>query len=163
MKGNANPLRLLDHSQFSCSSTDYVKVKGDKSPYDGDLVYWGTRMGSHPELPIRKAKLLKWQKGKCPRCGLSFQDWDVLEVDHIIPRALGGKDEYKNLQLLHRHCHDEKTVDDLIEIRKKETSNFLGKINKFMSKFDWGWLNDIPILGESLSQKSSSDKEVHIE
>lgn len=37
-KGEANPLRLLNHSEFSCSSTDYVKVKGDKSPYDGDLV-----------------------------------------------------------------------------------------------------------------------------
>ena len=39
-KGEANPLRLLQHSEFSCSSTDYVKVKSDKSPYDGDLVYW---------------------------------------------------------------------------------------------------------------------------
>ena len=29
-----------------------------------------------------------------------------MEVDHIVPRAIGGKDEYKNLQLLHRHCHD---------------------------------------------------------
>jgi len=24
----------------------------------------------------------------------------------------GGKDEYKNLQLLHRHCHDDKTALD---------------------------------------------------
>ncbi|MCC5601749.1 HNH endonuclease [Nostoc favosum] len=35
-----------------------------------------------------------------------------MEEDHIIPRALGGKDEYNNLQLLHRHCHDEKTFND---------------------------------------------------
>ena len=162
-KGYANPLRLLKHSEFSCSSTDYVKVKGDKSPFDGDLVYWSTRLGEHPEMSSQKAKLLKWQKGKCPWCGLTFQEWDVFEVDHIIPRALGGKDEYKNLQLLHRHCHDEKTRDDLIEIRKKETSKFLDRIDKFMSKFEWGWLNDIPILGELLSQKSSNDKEVHSE
>ncbi|MEG4087712.1 group II intron maturase-specific domain-containing protein [Microcoleus sp. POL10_C6] len=33
-----NPIRLLKHSEFEFSSTDYVKVKGDKSPYDGDLV-----------------------------------------------------------------------------------------------------------------------------
>lgn len=44
-----------------------------------------------------------------------------MEVDHIIPRTLGGKDEWKNLQLLHRHCHDEKTAIDLTEIRKKYT------------------------------------------
>ncbi|MEB3883690.1 HNH endonuclease, partial [Lyngbya sp. CCY1209] len=26
------------------------------------------------------------------------------KIDHIIPKCLGGKDDYKNLQLLHRHC-----------------------------------------------------------
>ncbi|MEG4120927.1 HNH endonuclease signature motif containing protein [Microcoleus sp. N9_B4] len=36
----------------------------------------------------------------------------VLEIDHKIPRALGGKDEWKNLQLLHRHCHDGKIASD---------------------------------------------------
>ena len=110
--GEANPLRLLLHREFSSSSTDYVKVKGDKSPFDGDLVYWSSRLGKHPEMSSRKAKLLKQQKGICPWCELRFQEWDVLEVDHKIPRALGGKDEWRNLQLLHRHCHDEKTAKD---------------------------------------------------
>ena len=35
-----------------------------------------------------------------------------MEIDHIIPRSLGGKNEYKNLQLLHKHCHDKKTAED---------------------------------------------------
>ena len=113
-----NPLRLLKHSKFKCSSTDYVKVKGDKSPYDGDLVYWSSRMGKNPDLPSRVSKLLKWQKGKCPHCEFIFRNGDVMEVDHIVPRAIGGKDEYKNLQLLHRHCHDVKTKTDLALIRK---------------------------------------------
>ena len=111
-EANANPFRLLTHTEFGSSSTQYVKVKGDKSPFDGDSVYWSTRLGVHPEMPNRTAKLLKLQKGKCSHCGLSFQSWDVLEVDHILPRTLGGKDEWKNLQLLHRHCHDEKTAND---------------------------------------------------
>ena len=34
-----------------------------------------------------------------------------MEVDHVIPRALGGKDAFHNWQLLHRHCHDRKTAD----------------------------------------------------
>jgi RNA-directed DNA polymerase len=89
-----------------------VRVKGDKSPFDGDLIYWSTRLGEHPEMPSRKAKLLKQQKGKCLACELIFQEWDVMEIDHKIPRVLGGKDEWKNLQLLHRHCHDEKTAND---------------------------------------------------
>jgi 5-methylcytosine-specific restriction endonuclease McrA len=37
---------------------------------------------------------------------------DIMEVDHIIPRAKGGQDIYTNLQLLHRHCHDLKTHFD---------------------------------------------------
>ena len=114
----ANPLRLLRHSDFSCSSTDYVKVKGDKSPFDGDLVYWSSRLGKNPDLPIRVTQLLKRQKGKCTHCGYLFRNEDVMEVDHIIPRAIGGKDDYKNLQLLHRHCHDVKTNNDFELIRK---------------------------------------------
>jgi len=114
----SNPLRLLKHSDFACSSNDYVKVKGDKSPYDGDLVYWSSRLGKHPELPTRMALLLKRKKGKCTHCGLLFRNEDVIEIDHIIPRAIGGKDEYKNLQLLHRHCHDVKTKTDLELIKK---------------------------------------------
>jgi RNA-directed DNA polymerase len=35
-----------------------------------------------------------------------------MEVDHIIPLAIGGKDVFHNLQLLHRHCHDQKTARD---------------------------------------------------
>ena len=33
-------------------------------------------------------------------------------VDHIIPKAEGGKDQYSNYQLLHRHCHHQKTAED---------------------------------------------------
>ncbi len=35
-----------------------------------------------------------------------------MEVDHIIPLVLGGKDVTTNWQLLHRHCHDDKTAVD---------------------------------------------------
>ncbi|EAW33662.1 group II intron reverse transcriptase/maturase [Lyngbya sp. PCC 8106] len=103
-------IRLLNHADTSIMR--HVKVKGESSPYDGNLVYWSSRMGKNPEMPTRVAKLLKVQKGKCAHCGLHFREEDVIEVDHIIPKSKGGKDEYKNLQLLHRHCHDKKTVND---------------------------------------------------
>jgi RNA-directed DNA polymerase len=94
------------------SSNDYVKVKGDKSPFDGKWMYWATRKGNYPETENKIAYLLKKQKGKCPHCGLAFKDTDVLEVDHIIPKSKGGKDNWNNLQILHGHCHDEKTRED---------------------------------------------------
>lgn len=138
-----NPLRLLLHSDFSSSSTEYVKVKGECSPYNGNLVYWSTRMGKNPDLPLRKAILLKQQKGKCKWCGYHFREEDILEEDHIIPTSLGGRDEYKNLQLLHGHCHDRKTALDLIEIRKNEISNSLKDLDKFYEKVNYLWIDDI--------------------
>jgi len=65
--------------------------------------------------------------------------------------------------LLHRHCHDKKTRYDLIEIGKMKTSIFFDRINKFLSKFDGRWLNDIPYFRGLIGQKSNSDKETHIE
>jgi len=65
-----------------------------------------------------KAKLLALQKGQCPRCGLYFRDEDILEIDHSIPTALGGKDDLSNKWLYHRHYHDEKTAEDLARIAK---------------------------------------------
>lgn len=92
----------------------HTKVRGNKSPYDGNMPYWAGRLGKHPELPIRVAKLLKIQKGKCSHCGLTFREGDIWEVDHVVPRSSDGKDVYSNLQLLHRHCHDTKTTLDSI-------------------------------------------------
>jgi RNA-directed DNA polymerase len=85
-------------------------VRGTKSPYDGDWRYWATRLGRHPELPKRVTYLLRKQRGRCAGCGWYFRDADVLEVDHIIPTARGGRDAPSNLQLLHGHCHDQKTA-----------------------------------------------------
>ena len=146
---DANPLRLLLHSNFDSSSTDYIKVKGDKSPYDGNLIYWSTRMGRHPEMPNSKAIRLKKQKGKCNWCGLHFREGDVLEEDHIIATALGGKNIYENLQLLHGHCHDAKTALDLIDIRNKQSSIFFDNLSKEWSKVNYHWIDDIPVIFSS--------------
>jgi RNA-directed DNA polymerase len=102
--------RLLRHD--TTPIVRHIKVQGESSPYDGNLVYWSTRMGNSPEMPIRITKLLKKQKGKCAHCELYFRESDVLEIDHIIPKSQGGKDDYNNRQLLHRHCHDTKTAND---------------------------------------------------
>ena len=90
----------------------HIKIQGQRSPFDGDWVYWSVRMGRHPELTAKQAKLLKRQRGKCAWCELYFTTEDLLETDHIIPTALGGKNSLNNSQLLHRHCHDQKTATD---------------------------------------------------
>ena len=91
----------------------HVKVKGTKHIFDGDTVYWVKRGQNDPTLSTRVQKLLKLQDGKCKWCNLEFSCEDIMEVDHIKPKKGGGKDVYANLQLLHGHCHDTKTLEDV--------------------------------------------------
>lgn len=102
-------LRRHGETHYQC----YVKVAGARSPYDGDWLYWSTRLGYHPKAPPRVASLLKRQQGKCRECSLRFREGDVWEVDHVIPRKRGGTSGIHNLQLLHRHCHDIKTAREI--------------------------------------------------
>jgi len=90
----------------------HTKVRGNASPFNGEDTYWASRLGRHPQMPKRTTMLLKEQQGKCNICGLTFKDSDVMEVDHIIQKSRGGKNDYQNLQLIHGHCHDVKSSLD---------------------------------------------------
>ena len=116
--GTENGLELKQHSDTPI--VRHIKVKGAASPFDGNWTYWSKRRGEYPETPTRVSKLIKRQKGICPHCGLYFTSTDIVEVDHIKPTSVGGKDTYDNLQLLHKHCHDTKTTTDG-SIRSKES------------------------------------------
>ncbi len=111
-------LELLTHS--STPIVRHTKVKGKASPFDGNWTYWSKRRGEYPETPNRVSKLIKKQNGICPHCGLYFTSTDIVEVDHVQPTSLGGKDTYDNLQLLHKHCHDIKTASDGSLVRDKQ-------------------------------------------
>ena len=80
------PLARHDHTPHQ----RYVKVQGTRSPYDGDWLYWSRRLGHHPNVSPRIARLLKQQQGRCRACGLYFMDGDKIEVDHILPKKQGG-------------------------------------------------------------------------
>lgn len=104
---------LLENIAYSKPISSYVKVKGSSSPYSpDDSIYWAKRNANYPGYNIRVKKLLTKQKGFCKWCRLQFWSDEAIEVDHIVPLSRGGKDQYSNLQLLHRHCHDLKTVRD---------------------------------------------------
>lgn len=90
----------------------HVKVKGRATPFDGNLLYWAGRLQRHPLLGTTRGILLQRQHGRCPACGLTFMDGDLIEVDHCIPRAAGGHDGVSNKQALHHHCHDQKTAEE---------------------------------------------------
>ena len=136
------------HSETKISR--HIKVKGNASPFDGNTNYWATRMGKHPEVKASVARLLKKQKGKCNQCELAFKPEDKIETDHIVPRQAGGHKFKDNLQLLHKHCHDVKTKQDLETIRRykfrKVWDRHYKRIHEQFKKLKWVWDNDMPTL-----------------
>lgn len=133
------PISLIKHS--STKIKRYVKIKGKASPYDGDWIYWSTRMQSHPEVPKRVAILLSQQKGKCAHCNNYFRDSDTMEVDHITPKSQGKRENYNNWQLLHRHCHDKKTNFDG-SLGNKSSCNS-AKPKPPVKSDSWIWIHDM--------------------
>jgi RNA-directed DNA polymerase len=104
-----------DYQLYRHSSTPirrHVKVQGRRSPYDGDWLYWSTRLGKHPEVPLRVTRLLKRQRGKCPACELFFKDGDVMEVVHTVSKQPDGSGVRHYRDLLHRHCHQAKSASN---------------------------------------------------
>ena len=83
----------------------HVKVTGDKSPFDGDWLYWATRLGREPTKPERLVVLLRKQHGKCHHCRLRFRAEDIMEVHHIDQNKMNNVPA--NPALLHGHCHDQ--------------------------------------------------------
>jgi RNA-directed DNA polymerase len=84
----------------------YAKVRGNASPYDGNLLYWSQRLKNHPMLRGKLAKLLQRQQGKCQWCELTFREGDLIEIDHLDGNH--NNDAPSNQVALHRHCHDER-------------------------------------------------------
>jgi RNA-directed DNA polymerase len=86
----------------------HVKVQAGKSFYDGDELYWATRLSKgYGDISPSKAKILVKQDGMCGYCNTRFKNGDLMEAHHKTLKSEGGKDTYTNLVLMHKHCHDQ--------------------------------------------------------
>ncbi|NEN98646.1 MAG: RNA-dependent DNA polymerase [Moorea sp. SIO3I7] len=79
----------------------HVMVKGTKSPYDGDLVYWSQR--NSQLYSDATAKALKKQNHSCGYCGLKFTDEERIHLHHIDGNHHNWKKN--NLMAVHQSCH----------------------------------------------------------
>jgi diadenosine tetraphosphate (Ap4A) HIT family hydrolase len=66
-------------------------------------------------------EILKRAGGRCELCGVSHEEVP-LQVDHIIPRALGGSNDASNLQVLCRTCNADKRHLDQTDFRQVRAS-----------------------------------------
>jgi RNA-directed DNA polymerase len=92
------------------SENRHVKVKGNKSPYDGDLVYWSQR--NSKLYDGRTSKLFKKQNHTCGYCGHKLTSEERVHLHHIDGNSHNWKDS--NLTVIHESCHD------YIHMSKKE-------------------------------------------
>jgi RNA-directed DNA polymerase len=95
---------LLDKAfpTVSHSENKHINVKGEKSPYDGDISYWSERKSKLYDGFTSKA--LKRQHHSCASCGLRFVDEERIHLHHID----GNHGNWKNSNLIaiHESCHD---------------------------------------------------------
>jgi len=95
---------LLDKSfpTVPYSENKHINVKGNKSPYDGDIVYWSERNSKLYDDNTSKA--LKRQSHSCKACGLKFLGDERVHLHHVN----GNHNNWKqnNLVAIHESCHD---------------------------------------------------------
>ena len=84
------------------SENKFVNVKGNKSPYDGDIVYWSERNSKLYEDHTSRA--LKRQNHTCGHCGMKCISDERVHLHHIDGNHSNWKN--KNLVALHESCHD---------------------------------------------------------
>ena len=83
------------------SENKHINVKENKSPYDGDMVYWSERKSKLYNDMTSKA--LKRQNHSCESCGLKFIGEEKVHLHHIDENH--GNWKVKNLVAIHQSCH----------------------------------------------------------
>lgn len=97
------PLALLERIVLASSHEDAVVF----DPFCGcatTLVPSRTDLGKLPHYTTHRKALYGEQGGYCNGCGHHYVP-ELLEVDHVVPKSLGGPDTRDNLQLLCPMCN----------------------------------------------------------
>ena len=99
-----NAKKLLDKAfpTVPYSENKHINVKGEKTPYDGDIAYWSERNSKLYDGETSKA--LKRQNHKCGQCGLKTMSNERVHLHHVDGNHNNNK--IGNLVAIHESCHD---------------------------------------------------------
>lgn len=90
-------------------------ARGNKSIYDGDLVFWSKKNAKQYKGPLLTA--LRDQGYRCNACQLRFNGADWIELHH----KNGINDDFRrsNVEALHRTCHQFQPVHRKILLKRE--------------------------------------------
>lgn len=96
--------KLLDIAfpAVSYSENKHIKVRGIKSPFDGDIIYWSERNSKLYDGATSQA--LKRQDHTCGYCGLKMLSDERVHLHHVDGNHTNWKKN--NLLAIHESCHD---------------------------------------------------------
>jgi len=104
-------------SQERSELIDLLRLKiSEYKAKRGSLIWEHRRRGHRPISGSTKYEVLKRAKFRCELCGVSAGE-KALEVDHIHPKSLGGKDNLDNYQALCYSCNSAKRNTDKSDFR----------------------------------------------
>ena len=86
----------------------------------GELVWEHRRRGHRPIPGSIRYEVLKRASFRCELCGIPADEKNI-EVDHIHPKSLGGKDDLSNYQALCYSCNAAKRNTDDTDFRDLKT------------------------------------------
>jgi RNA-directed DNA polymerase len=79
----------------------FVNVAGNKSPFDGNMVYWSAR--NSKRYDGLTATMLRKQNHSCGNCNRKFTGTEKVELHHIDGNHNNWL--FKNLKAVHQSCH----------------------------------------------------------
>lgn len=96
----------------NCRITDFINKRGE--------TIWNHRRKNRGYISGSvRYEVLKRAKFRCELCGISAKE-KALEVDHIVPKNLGGEDSINNYQALCYSCNAMKRDTDRTDFRDLE-------------------------------------------
>ncbi len=132
----------------SWKENDFVNVKGDYTPFNGEVIYWSKRKSKLYDGMTAKA--LKRQDYACGFCARKFVDDERVELHH----RDGNHGNWKtaNLMAVHRTCHH--YLHMLPPEREWKPTKTEKTFAKMHLKDEWVWVDDQPV---------GNPKNIHLE
>jgi RNA-directed DNA polymerase len=100
-KDSAKELVKKAFPKVPSSQNKHINVRGEKSPYDGDVTYWSERKSKLYDGITSKA--LQGQNHTCKACGLKFVEDEKIHLHHVDKNHNNW--DRNNLVVIHESCH----------------------------------------------------------